>query len=216
MKFNIFFTLILIIFIACCTKQYPNPSPSLDRKINKFPKIAIVKKTDKSLFPANEDFFITCLTKELRKKKFIVIGDKEFRDHTFPFFESDEAMMNVEPSIDILQQKILQKRIDTLGVDYIVWISGQTDYLDKVGAVSCTLGLYGGGCYGYTSQKDQSNIQAELWHVAKKKLLGFNTAKASGKSHLFAFILPIPIPSDSRQKSCEELSRSVLLEIIKN
>ena len=216
MKLNIFYTLILIIFITCCTKQYPSPNPSLDRTIDKFPKIAIVKKTDKSLFPANEDFFMTCLTKELRKKKFIVIGDKEFRDHTFPFFESDEATMNVEPSIDILQQKILQKRIYTLGVDYIVWISGQTDYLDKVGAVSCTLGLHGGGCYGYTSQKDQSNIQAELWHVAKKKLLGFNTATASGKSHLFAFILPIPIPSDSRQKSCEELSRSVLLEIIKN
>jgi len=216
MKLNIFYTLILIIFITCCTKQYPSPNPSLDRTIDKFPKIAIVKKTDKSLFPANEDFFITCLTKELRKKKFIVIGDKEFRDHTFPFFESDEATINVEPSIDILHEKTLQQKIDNLGLDYIIWVSGRTEYSDKVGAVSCALSLYGGGCYGYATQNDQSNIQAELWHVPKKRLLGYNKASVSGKSHLFAFILPIPIPSDSRRKSCKQLSRSVLLKILKN
>tara|TARA_A100001011_G_scaffold139272_1_gene147168 strand:+ start:1345 stop:2004 length:660 start_codon:yes stop_codon:yes gene_type:complete len=216
MKSNLFFTLSLIMFIAGCMKQYPNLSPSVEKKVNNVSKIAIIKKTDRGIFQAKEDFFITCLTKELREKNFIIISDKEFRDHTFPFFESDEATVNVEPSIDILQNKLLQKKMNALGVDYIIWVSGRIDYSDKVGAMSCTLGLYGGGCYGYTSQKDQSNIQAEIWHVARKKLLSYNTAAASGKSHLFAFILPIPIPSDSQQSSCKELSRSVLIEIFKN
>ena len=86
--------------------------------------------------------------------------------------------MNVEPSIDILQEKLFQQKIKTLGVDYIIWVSGQTDYADKVGAVSCALGLQGGGCYGYASQNDESKIQSEIWHVPRKKLLGYNTATA--------------------------------------
>ena len=76
--------------------------------------------------------------------------------------------MDVEPSIDILQEKQFQQQIKTLGVEYIIWVSGQTDYADKVGAVSCALGLQGGGCYGYASQNDESNIQAEIWHVSEK------------------------------------------------
>ena len=216
MKFNFVFILTLLIFITCCAKQYPRQSPSTDKPNNNFSKIAIVKKKNKGLFKTNEDYFITCLTKELQKKNFIVINDKEFRNYTFPFFESDESTKNVEPSIDILHEKTLQQKIDNLGVDYIIWVSGRTEYSDKVGAVSCALSLYGGGCYGYATQNDQSNIQAELWHVPQKRLLGYNKASVSGKSHLFAFILPIPIPSDSRRKSCEQLSRSVLLKILKN
>ena len=170
----------------------------------------------KDFFQDKEDFFITCLTKELQEKNYNIISDKEFRDRAFPFFESDEATMNVEPSIDILQEKLFQQKIKTLGVDYIIWVSGQTDYADKVGAVSCALGLQGGGCYGYASQNDESNIQSEIWHVPRKKLLGYNTATAKGKYQLFAFVIPIPIPSDSRQKSCKKISHSIVLKLLEN
>ena len=181
-----------------------------------FPTIAIVKKNDKELFQDKEEFFITCLTKELREKNYQIISDKEFRDRAFPFFEPDETTMDVEPSIDILQEKQFQQQIKTLEVEYIIWVSGQTDYADKVGAVSCALGLQGGGCYGYASQNDESNIQAEIWHVSEKKLLGYNTATAKGKYQLFAFVIPIPIPSDSRQKSCKKISRSIVLKLLEN
>ena len=124
--------------------------------------------------------------------------------------------MNVEPSIDILQEKLFQQKIKPLGVDYIIWVSGQTDYADKVGAVSCALGLQGGGCYGYASQNDESKIQSERWHVPRKKLLGYNTATAKGKYQLFAFVIPIPNPYDSRQKSCKKISHSIILKLLEN
>ena len=216
MKYNFFLTLILVIFITSCTRQHSSQDSSFDYRNNLFPTIAIVKKNDKELFQDKEEFFITCLTKELREKNYQIISDKEFRDRAFPFFEPDETTMNVEPSIDILQEKQFQQQIKTLGVEYIIWVSGQTDYADKVGAVSCALGLQGGGCYGYASQNDESNIQAEIWHVSEKKLLGYNTATAKGKYQLFAFVIPIPIPSDSRQKSCKKISRSIVLKLLEN
>ena len=216
MKYNFFLTLILVIFITSCTRQHPSQGSSFDNRNNIFPTVAIVKKNDKGLFQDKEDFFITCLTKELREKNYNIISDKEFRDRAFPFFEPDEATMSVEPSIDILQEKLFQQKIKTLGVDYIIWVSGQTDYADKVGAVSCALGLQGGGCYGYASQNDESKIHSEIWHVPRKKLLGYNTATAKGKYQLFAFVIPIPIPSDSRQKSCKKISHSIVLKLLEN
>ena len=208
--------MILVICITSCTRQHHSQDSSFDNRNNIFPTIAIVKKNDKGLFQDKEEFFITCLTKELRKKNYNIISDKEFRDSAFPFFEPDEATIDVEPSIDILQGKLFQQKIKTLGVEYIIWVSGRTDYADKVGAVSCALGLQGGGCYGYASQNDESNIQAEIWHVSRKKLLGYNTATAKGKYQLFAFVIPIPIPSDSRQKSCKKISHSIFLKLLEN
>ena len=216
MKSNFFLTLILIIFIACCARQHSPQDPSVDKRNNIFSTIAILKKNDKELFQDKEDFFITCLTKELRMKNYNIIGDKEFRDRAFPFFESDEATINVGPPIDILKEKLFQQKIETLGVDYIIWVSGRTDYADKVGALSCALGLHGGGCYGYASQNDESNMQAEIWHVSTKKLLSYNTANAKGKYQLFGFVVPIPIPSDSRQKSCKKISSSIVLKLLEN
>ena len=77
--------------------------------------------------------------KRTKEKNYNIISDKEFRDRAFPFFESDEATMNVEPSIDILQENYFSKN-KNLRVDYIIWFLARPIMQIKLGPVGA-LGL---------------------------------------------------------------------------
>lgn len=215
---KLYVILSVVIFITGCAGN-PNYEKAIaNPKIDSNPiRIVLLKKTAMGIFNNDSNFVINCLSKKFNSGNNIVVIDEiMFRNDMFPFFEADEATKNIEPSITILNDERFIKRIKQADVDYLIWLSEKTDYSDKVGAMSCSLGLYGGGCFGYTAQEDVTRVEAEVWSVSKKLVFNRDSVTTKGKSQLLAFVIPIPIPSDSQSKSCELLHTSILKTLLIN
>ena len=48
--------------------------------------------------------------------------------------------------------------------------------------MSCSLGLYGGGCFGYTAQEDETRVEAEVWSVSKKLVFNRDSVTTKGEN----------------------------------
>lgn len=218
LRVNIYILTIVFIFSVSCT-QLPKQQEKIkiSRGSDKVSKIVLIKRKNEGLFASNRNHLIKCLSEKLNiKKNLIVVNENQFRNAMYPFFESNDATINLEPSIEILKDNNFERKIKKSDIDYLIWLSEETKYGDKVGALSCSLGLYGAGCFGYTNQADITNVKAEIWSVSGKKMLSNDSVTTKGQSQLIAFVVPIPIPSDSHLRSCKVLSQKLLNKLLNN
>ena len=77
--------------------------------------------------PSNDETeidFIRCVADNLGSDRVNVLAEQEFVDATFPWFEPRTAPVNANELPALLEEPLLAKRLDQLGLRYVVWVQG--------------------------------------------------------------------------------------------
>ncbi|MEX2367330.1 MAG: hypothetical protein WD601_12060 [Pseudohongiellaceae bacterium] len=138
-----------------------------------------------------------------------VVAEREFLDAMFPFFEPRTAPMRTAHLEQLMAQEIAVNRLQEFGVEYIVWVDGITQRSDQSGSITCTVGPAGGGCFGFGTWQDDSNFEAEIWHLDSQSAVGSISTDANGQSYMPAVVIPIPLIARVEANACSGLGNQL-------
>ena len=143
-----------------------------------------------------------------------VIPAQEFRDALFPWFEPTTAPNTPDELGSLLDKRLVQERIVSLGVRYVIFLSGTTAQGDFGGPFFCGGGYGGGGCFGYIAADRKSHISATIWDLEEADSPGTVDVETSGTIVVPAFILPFFVtPAMTETYACsvmgERLARFI-------
>lgn len=140
-----------------------------------------------------------------------IIGEEQFKDQLFPWFEPRLAPTRPEGLTRLMQNERILDRINELRVRYMVWIHGESEALNKQGMMTCTLSPAGGGCLGVLSWDNTSDYEASIWDLAAGESLGIISSAASGTSVIPAIGIPIPLIARTKTASCKAMAEQLRL-----
>ena len=159
-----------------------------------------------------EDGFVTCVSDAVNRGEgaLPILSEREFVDATFPWFEPRTAPLNMDDLAVVIKRPLLARRIDEIGVRYLVWIEGTTERTDESGSLNCT--FFSGGvpaCFGFLSWESGSNYEASVWDVERGMTVGTLSSEAAGTSFVPAVFVPIPVIARVREKACSNMSDQI-------
>ena len=157
---------------------------------------------------ATEDKFVDCVSKELGKGKTGVgiVGDDEFVDALFPWFEPRTAPLKTTDLPRMLSRPLLAERLGEIGVRYMVWIEGSTERIDSNGSMTCSITTTGAGCFGFLSWEDDSSYEASIWDIKNRLSVGKISTDASGTSFVPAVVVPVPFIARVQNSACNSMA----------
>jgi hypothetical protein len=155
-----------------------------------------------------EPDFVKCVGQYITAgdKSVTVIGELEFLNALYPWFEPRTAPMHPEDIERLLEQKPVQEKMATLNVEYMIWLDGSTVHSDGSGSVACSLG----GCFGFGTWSQDSNYEATIWDFTDRTEVGQVSTSASGQSYMPAVIVPIPIIAPVQGTACDGIGEQLL------
>jgi hypothetical protein len=148
--------------------------------------------------------FAECVQKKLKKYlqyiKFIP-GEK-FREALFPWFEPDTAPKEIEELSALLSKTIVKKRIDSLGVELLIYVQGFTETHDAgVGGMHCLI-VY--------SAERVTNISTTVWDLKEIVHIGDTNIFRQGPVHAGCLlIIPFIIPTFTESDACGETAKQI-------
>lgn len=159
--------------------------------------------------------FIDCVSESLAEDDapLRVIGQQDFIDGMYPYFEASTAPANVGAVDRLAYDAAARVRMDELNVRYIIWIEGDTQTVDKNGSFSCTIGPGGGGCFGWASWTDRGSYQAKIWDIKTGEETGSFDVDSTGTSHLVGVVLPVPLLASVESEACEAMAQRVTVAV---
>ena len=122
MKFKLLCIIFIVSVMFGCTKSQIKDSLNANSLANQYTTVTIfpINPTDKE--------FAECVQEKLKHDlqylKFLQ-GDK-FREAMFPWFEPNTAPKNIEELSALLTKPLVKKRIESLGVELLIYVSGYT------------------------------------------------------------------------------------------
>lgn len=200
MKHKILFTILIISVILGCTKSQIKDSLKELPHANQY--------TTATIFPVNlqDNKFAECLQEKLKHDlqylKFLQ-GDK-FREAMFPWFEPNTAPKNIEELSALLTKPLVKKRIETLGVELLIYVSGYTKETEVVqGADMIAAGF---------SAKRETRILVTVWDLNEIVRVGdtdisFKGTVVGGFGLIPPFIYIWPAFTES--KACSETAKRI-------
>ncbi len=158
-----------------------------------------------------EKSFTDCIANILAKgpNPIRLIPDKEFKDNLYPWFEPRTAPTSADELGRLFAQPGVQDRINEANVRYLAWIDGNTVTVDSGGSMSCTIGTFGGGCFGMSYWEEDASYEASIWDLRNLVSAGQISADANGTSYLAGLILPIPILARPGNAACKGLAKQL-------
>ncbi len=160
-----------------------------------------------------ESKFIDCIDEQLAKgnRSMTVIGDDEFRDAFYPWFEPRTAPKTPADLPVLLAEPAVVDRINETGLRYIVWVEGSTEALEGGGNISCSVGPGGGGCFGLMWWEKDSDYEASVWDLQQVASAGQVAADVNGMSIMPAVVIPVPLIAPTQTTACKRLSNQLKL-----
>lgn len=157
---------------------------------------------------ATEEKFVDCVSHELAKgkNKLGIVGDEEFVDAMFPWFEPRTAPLKTSDLPNMLNRPLLSERLNEIGVRYMVWIEGSTERIDSNGSMTCSITTTGAGCFGFLSWEDDSSYEASIWDIKNGISVGKISSDASGTSFVPAVVVPVPFIARVQNSACNSLA----------
>jgi len=159
-----------------------------------------------------EPDFVECVGDHIasRDKEIQVIGELEFINSLYPWFEPRTAPLHPQ-DIDrlLLQEPVAQKLIE-LKTEYMIWIDGSTVRTNSSGSLACGIGPGGAGCFGFGTWGDEANYEAVIWDFTDKAEVGRISTTASGQSYMPAVVIPIPIIAPVQGTACDGIGDQLL------
>lgn len=130
------------------------------------------------------------------------VPSKNFRDALFPYFEPQTAPKTDEELSSLLTRPLVRKRIDNLGIRFLISTAGVTTQGEDEGLAIAGAGPTGGGCLGAKWATKESNIAVTIWDLKAAQKTGTLTAKSEGTFAVICIGLPIPIISATETAAC--------------
>lgn len=157
---------------------------------------------------ATEDKFVDCVSERLGRGKdgLGIIGDDEFVDSLFPWFEPRTAPLKTSDLPRMLSRPLLAERLTEIGLRYMVWIEGSTERIDSAGSMTCSITATGAGCFGFLSWEDGASYEASIWDIKNAVSVGKISSDATGTSFVPAVVVPIPFIARVQHSACNSMA----------
>ena len=201
MKYNFFCIFLIVSVILGCTKSQIKDSLKARHPANQYTTVTI--------FPIDRESkeFAECVQEELKEDlqnlKF-VSGDK-FREALFPWFEPNTAPQNVEELSALLTKPLVKKRIESLGVELLIYVHGYTKTYDESTADAGMIGV------GVCSTRE-TDIRTTLWDLKEIDRVGDTDISFKGTAGGGITIIPpfvFIIPAFTESNACKETARRI-------
>ena len=152
--------------------------------------------------------FVSCVSKKISNggDAIRVINESEFRDALFPWFEPRTAPANTSDLPELIAQPNLARRLEELGLRYLVWIQGDTARTDAGGSLTCSVTTAGAGCFGFLTWENDSSYEASVWDIRTGTSAGKISSDAVGTSYMPAVVVPLPFIARVRASACNNMA----------
>jgi len=159
-----------------------------------------------------EPDFIECVGDHIaaRDKTITVIGELDFINALYPWFEPRTAPLRPEDIDKLLLQEPVALKMAELKTEYMIWIDGSTVRGDSAGSMTCAVGPGGGGCFGFGTWSDNADYEATIWDFTDQIEVGRVNTSATGQSYMPAVIIPIPIIAPVQGTACDGIGDQLL------
>jgi hypothetical protein len=159
-----------------------------------------------------EPDFIECVGDHsaTRDKSIRVIGELEFINTLYPWFEPRTAPLHPKDIERLMLQQPVAQKMAELKTEYMIWIDGATIRGDSSGSMTCAIGPGGGGCFGFGTWSDDANYEATIWDFTDRVEVGRINTSATGQSYMPAVIIPIPIIAPVQGTACDGIGDQLL------
>ena len=152
--------------------------------------------------------FVSCVSNGISRgnNALPVVTENDFVDAMFPWFEPRTAPMSTKDLPEIIGQPLLSKRLEEIGLRYLVWIEGSTTRTDSGGSLTCSVTAGGAGCFGFLTWENDSDYEASIWDIETGTTAGRVSSEAVGTSYMPAVVIPIPMIARVRSSACNSLA----------
>lgn len=200
-------SVLLAALVSACTTTTIDEFRQGETGIEASESIVILGRRQGSSYDTRAEF-VECVGDHIANGRdgLRVIPEQEFVDALFPWFEPRTAPMRSSDLEQLMAQPMVTDKINGYGIRYIIWLDGQTETISQMGSLSCTVGPYGGGCFGFGSWEDDSSFEARVWDVSSYEAVGTISADANGQSYLPAVVVPIPLLARVEANACNSLA----------
>ena len=200
MKYKFLCILIIISVMLGCTKSQIIDSLKARHPENQY--------TTATIFPTNLESkeIAECIQGELKEDlqylKFV--SGERFREALFPWFEPNTAPQNIEELSTLLSKTLVQKRIESLGVELLIYVIGYTRSRDE---------STGGSMIGMVvSSERETHIWTTVWDLNEIVRVGdtdisFKGTVVGGFGLIPPFIYIWPAFTES--KACSETAERI-------
>ncbi len=154
-----------------------------------------------------ESQFVDCLGKSLKATK--VLPEQQFVDALYPWFEPRTAPLGTADLPRLFANDAVAKRVEALGVRYLIWVDGVTNTTDQAGSMTCTISPGGGGCFGFVTWARDASYEATVWDLETQQAMGRISSDASGTSYMPAMVVPVPIIARVQAQACSGLANQL-------
>lgn len=159
-----------------------------------------------------EPDFIECVGDHIaaRDKSIEVIGELEFINALYPWFEPRTAPLRAQDIDRLMQQQPVAEKMAELKTEYMIWIDGSTVRTDSAGSMTCAIGPGGAGCFGFGTWSNDANYEAAIWDFTDRAEVGRVNTSATGQSYMPAVVVPIPIIAPVQGTACDGIADQLL------
>ena len=145
-----------------------------------------------------------------RDRSITVIGELDFVNSLYPWFEPRTAPLHPGDIDRLLQQEPVAERMAELKTEYMIWIDGRTEQTNSAGSMTCGIGPGGAGCFGFGTWGNDSEYEATIWDFTDRAEVGRVNTTATGQSYMPAVIVPIPIIAPVQGTACDGIGEQLL------
>lgn len=159
-----------------------------------------------------EPDFVRCVGRHItaRDRSIEILGELEFINALYPWFEPRTAPLRPEDIERLLQQAPVARKMAELKTEYMIWIDGSMERTNSAGSMACAIGPGGGGCFGFGTWGDEANYEAIIWDFTDRAEVGRISTSTSGQSYMPALIIPIPLIAPVKGTACDGLGDQIL------
>jgi len=156
--------------------------------------------------------FIECVGDHIsgRDKSIQVIGELDFINQLYPWFEPRTAPLRPEDIDRLMLQQPVAEKMAALKTEYMIWIDGSTVRKDSAGSMTCGIGPGGAGCFGFGTWANEANYEATIWDFTDRAEVGRINTSSSGQSYMPAVVIPIPIIAPVQGTACDGIGDQLL------
>ena len=202
---TIYFILLCLLLCSGCTSVTVDEFKRGNANLEATDSVVVLGRRHSSDYETEPDL-VECIGEEIASGSGIkVIGEREFVDTLYPWFEPRLAPMSIRSLHRTAQRDDVAHILRNYDIHYIIWIDGHTETTNSAGSIGCSVGPGGAGCFGFGTWDKESDYEATIWDFDKGQVVGKISADASGTSYMPAIIVPIPLIARVQNGACEGL-----------
>ena len=193
------------VFLAGCasTTTVDDYRPTYEPiTIESHEKVAILGRSDAAHHSTDRDF-MDCLAGRMSRANFQVMGEQEFIDALYPWFEPRTAPRHLRRLKAIMSDPMVREKVQQENISYLVWLEGEVESQGMAGAMHCGMGPGTPGCFGYTAWEKYATFEAVVWDLVDLTEEARIRVDSEGTSYVIGIVAPIPLLTPVEREACE-------------